>query len=49
MVHFKSLKKINDDAYKVNLPNEYGVGVGVGVSVTFNVSNIFLFDVGDNS
>lgn len=43
MVHFKSLKKINDDAYKVDLPNEYGV------SATFNVSNIFLFDVGDNS
>jgi hypothetical protein len=27
----------------VDLPNEYGV------SATFNVSNIFLFDVGDNS
>ena len=33
---------INDNAYKINLPDEYGVGVA------FNVSNLSLFDVGDD-
>jgi hypothetical protein len=34
---------INDNAYKVDLPSEYNV------SVTFNVTDLSLFDVGDDS
>lgn len=40
---FEILEKIIDNAYKVNLPSEYYV------SATFNVSDISLFDVGDDS
>jgi len=40
---FFSDHKINDNAYRVNLPGEYDV------SAIFNVSNLFLFDVNDNS
>jgi hypothetical protein len=34
---------INDNAYKVDLPGEYGV------RATFNVANLSLFNVGDDS
>jgi hypothetical protein len=34
---------INNNAYKVDLPGEYGV------SATFNISYLSLFDVGDDS
>jgi len=37
------LERINDNAYKVDLSGEYGV------SATFNVSDLTLFDVGDDS
>jgi hypothetical protein len=40
---FQILQRINDNAYKVDLPGEYGV------SATFNVSDLTLFDVGDDS
>jgi hypothetical protein len=40
---FHILERINDNAYKVDLPGEYGV------SATFNVSDLTLFDVGDDS
>jgi len=40
---FQILERINDNAYKVDLPGEYGV------SVTFNISDLTLFDVGDDS
>jgi hypothetical protein len=40
---FQILERINDNAYKVDLLGEYGV------SATFNVSNLTLFDVGDDS
>ena len=40
---FKIMERINDNAYKVDLPGEYGV------SVTFNVVDLSLFDVGDDS
>jgi hypothetical protein len=40
---FQILKKINDNAYKVDLPGEYKV------SATFNVSELSPFDVGEDS
>jgi hypothetical protein len=40
---FQILERINDNAYKVDLSGEYGV------SATFNVSDLTLFDVGDDS
>nr|XP_034901491.1 uncharacterized protein LOC118039036 [Populus alba] len=40
---FQILERINDNAYKVNLPSEYCV------SATFNVFDLTLFDVGDDS
>jgi hypothetical protein len=39
---FQILEKLNDNAYKVNLPSDYNV------SVTFNIFYLFLFDVGDS-
>jgi hypothetical protein len=41
--HFQIIERINDNAYKVDLPGEYGV------IATFNVVNLSLFDVGDDS
>jgi len=40
---FQITEMINDNAYKVNLLGEYGV------SATFNVADLSLFDVGDDS
>ena len=40
---FQILEKINDNAYKVNLPGEFNV------SATFNVADLSPFDVGDDS
>ena len=40
---FQVLERINDNAYKIDLSGEYGV------SATFNVSDLTLFDVGDDS
>jgi hypothetical protein len=40
---FQILEKINDNAYKMDLPGEYKV------SATFNVSDLSPFDVGDDS
>uniref|UniRef100_A0A2N9GWQ7 CCHC-type domain-containing protein n=1 Tax=Fagus sylvatica TaxID=28930 RepID=A0A2N9GWQ7_FAGSY len=40
---FQILEKINDNAYKVDLPGEYKV------SATFNVSELSPFDVGEDS
>jgi hypothetical protein len=40
---FQILEKINDNAYKVDLPGEYNV------SATFNVSDLSPFDVGEDS
>ena len=40
---FQILEKINDNAYKVNLPGEYKV------SATFNISDLSPFDVGEDS
>jgi len=40
---FQILERINDNAYKVDLPGEYGD------SAIFNVSDLTLFDVGDDS
>lgn len=40
---FQIFEKINDNAYKVDLPCEYNV------SATFNVSDLSPYDVGDNS
>jgi hypothetical protein len=41
--HFQIIKRVNDNAYKIDLLGEYNV------SATFNVSDIYLFDVGDDS
>ena len=40
---YQIIERINDNAYKVDLLGEYGV------SVTFNVSNLSLFYIGDDS
>ena len=40
---FQVLEIINDNAYKLDLPGEYNI------SATFNVSDLSLFDVGDDS
>ena len=40
---YQIIEMINDNAYKVDLLGEYGV------SVTFNVSDLSSFDVGDES
>ena len=40
---FQVLERINDNAYKIDLPGEYNV------SATFNVSDLSLFNVGSNS
>ena len=40
---FKVLQRINNNTYKLELPSECG-----NVSPTFNVSNLSLFDVGDD-
>ena len=40
---FQILEKINDNVYKVDLPDEYKV------SATFNVSDLSPFDVGEDS
>ena len=40
---FQVLERINDNAYKLDLPGEYNI------SVTFNVSDLSLFDIGDDS
>ena len=38
-----SVARINDNAYKLDLPSEYNV------SATFNVSDLSPFDVGEDS
>ena len=40
---FQVLERINDNAYKLDLLGEYNI------SATFNVSDLSLFDVGDDS
>ena len=40
---FQVLERINDNAYKLDLPGEYNI------SCTFNVSDLSPFDVGDDS
>jgi hypothetical protein len=39
---FQILERINENAYKVDLPGEYGV------TATFNVCDLILFDVDDD-
>ena len=39
---FQVLMRINDNAYKLDLPSEYNI------SATFNVSDLSPFDVGDD-
>jgi hypothetical protein len=39
---FQVLERINDNAYKLDLPGEYNI------SATFNVPDLSLFDVGDD-
>jgi len=41
--HFQITEWINDNAYKADLPSDYGV------SVIFNVADLYLFDIGDDS
>ena len=41
---FQVLKKINHNAYKLDLPREYG-----NICATFNVLDLSLFDVGNES
>ena len=38
---FRVLERLNDNAYRLELPSEFGV------NATFNVSDLSLFDVGD--
>ena len=40
---FQVFERINDNAYKLDLPGEYNI------SATFNVSDLSPFDVGDDS
>ena len=40
---FQVLERINDNAYKLDLPGEYNI------NATFNVSDLSPFDVGDDS
>jgi hypothetical protein len=40
---YQIIERINDNAYKVDLPGEYGV------NATFNVSDLSSFDIGDDS
>jgi len=40
---FQVLERINDNAYKLDVPGEYNI------SATFNVSDLSLFDVGEDS
>ena len=40
---FQVLERINDNAYKIDLPYEYNI------SATFNVSNLSPFDADDDS
>jgi hypothetical protein len=40
---FQVLERINDNAYKLDLPGEYNI------SATFNVSDLSLFNVGEDS
>ena len=40
---FQVLERINDNAYKLDLPSKYG-----NVSATFNVVDLSLFDIGDS-
>ena len=42
MIPFQIMEMINDNIYKLDLLGEYYV------SVTFNISDIFLFDIGDD-
>ena len=39
---FQVLERINDNAYKLELPGEYGI------STIFNVADLSPFDVGDD-
>ena len=41
---FQVLERINDNAYKIDFPSEYG-----NVSATFNVTDLSLFDAGHGS
>ena len=41
---FQVLVKINDNAYKLDMPREYG-----NISATFNLADLSFFDVGNES